>query len=477
MMYLNDSEIKALLNQITDTRDKAIISLFLNTGVLLNELIELKVSSINWQSKILRVNSSRPREIPLNDEVFTALTNWSKIRLDCQLDYLFITLRGQPGPMSMRNIDKLIKKYASQAGIERLINAQILRATFAVRFLKKQSSIEHALYILGLTSLKGLNRYLKAAKENNQTLEHLDTRPLVIRQIAKLWPQKPKQARVLKVVAKEGQGDVTIGRDGIIEKIKHDLNQGVSILLAADLGAGKGHILKHIAKENDYIYITSPAPAKDMLAALCQKYCPEWDKQLPKGKRSSSREIAEHISQAVKDVGKPILVIDNLDSLRKSDINLFEILLEQFVILAATEKTSERLKPIWWKFKRIDLEPMSDQAIQALINHLSQDIPIENRELLTTQIQTHASGSPLAVVEMVHQIKQLPRVKEDDIRKLHHEAGVKYIECANLVIVFWAAALIYRFIALGTHSFENYILAGFLTTTALVSRLMLRRMK
>jgi replication-associated recombination protein RarA len=176
-----------------------------------------------------------------------------------------------------------------------------------------------------------------------------------------------------------------------------------------------------------------------------------------------------------KQEGKEVIIIDSLDRLKKSDIDIFTTLIDKFTILGAADEMPERLKQIWWKMKRIDLEPLSDEATKTLIKRLTDGLVIDNYQLLETQIASRAYGDPLAVVEMINQIKGLPRVREHDIRELHHEAGTKYIEVKNLIVVLWLMAIGYRFIALGTHSFENYILAGFFVTITVGLRMFLRR--
>ncbi|MFC1496347.1 tyrosine-type recombinase/integrase [Candidatus Margulisiibacteriota bacterium] len=93
--YLNKNEIDALLKAIDDSRDRAIVTLFLNTGVFLRELVDLKIKSINWEKKMLGISGSRKRELPLNDQAFEALARWSKDRVDSKCDAFFTTTKGK----------------------------------------------------------------------------------------------------------------------------------------------------------------------------------------------------------------------------------------------------------------------------------------------------------------------------------------------------------------------------------------------
>ena len=158
---------------------------------------------------------------------------------------------------------------------------------------------------------------------------------------------------------------------------------------------------------------------------------------------------------------KEILVIDNLDKLKISDLEVFLILLDNFIVIASADATSNKLKQIWWKFRRIDLPPLTTETEKELIKHLTSGLTITDYNLLEARILSLAGGLPLSIVEMVNQISGRPVVKKEDVRDLYHESGVRYRDWTLILVVLWGVAMISRFIALGTHSFELYILAGF----------------
>ncbi|MCX5751236.1 MAG: hypothetical protein NT099_06185 [Candidatus Saganbacteria bacterium] len=54
-----------------------------------------------------------------------------------------------------------------------------------------------------------------------------------------------------------------------------------------------------------------------------------------------------------------------------------------------------------------------------------------------------------------------PVVTREVTREVYHEAGIKYRDWTASVVFLWAIIIAFRFTALGTHSFEGYILAGF----------------
>ena len=225
---------------------------------------------------------------------------------------------------------------------------------------------------------------------------------------------------------------------------------------------GKTHLLKVIAGEKNCLYLDSPTPIKQFLQKLCEKYCPDWTERLPNKARSSAKEIIELLSNLQKDKDKKeILIIDNLGKLKISDLDVFLVLLDSFIVIASADATPNKLKQIWWKFRRIDLPPLTTEAEKELIKHLTSGLTITDYNLLEARILSLAGGLPLSIVEMINQISGRPVVKNEDVRDLYHESGIRYRDWTLILIVLWGVAMISRFVALGTHSFELYILAGF----------------
>ncbi len=161
--YLTLNEIKAFLNSIDDIRDRALITLFLNTGLFLNEITSLKIDSVDWKNKILNVPGNRKRAIPLNDQVFDALAKWSKERPSGNISELFVTTKGALKDLTSRGVDYLIRKYADQAGIKKTgqsaDTSQYIRSPAFLRRTLRGKSFRHFGHIrsgIGKSLYKGL---------------------------------------------------------------------------------------------------------------------------------------------------------------------------------------------------------------------------------------------------------------------------------------------------------------------------------
>jgi len=472
---LNTSQVTDLLNAADDPRDRAILVLFLNTGVFLSELIDLKVDSIDWENKILKVSGSRPRQIPLNDQAFDALAKWSHQRVNVPTDYFFITTKGQPKQLSDRAVDKIIRQAAARAKTKCKVNAQILRNTFAIRLLTKEKTVARAAEILGISDSQSISRYINAAKQIDDTratpvpaeLQHVATQSKIAAITQRIFPTRPKIVKPANTASRLAEVDfenIIIGRDKIIEEIKSQLNHKQPVLIHGRLGVGKTHILKHIAKTigDGAVYFSSPTPIKPLLLELCAKLCPGAKGEF--NSRSSTRQIADYLISANENDNanrRPILIIDNLNNLRSADMEIFLSLLQKFVILTAAEEKTAKLDQAWWKFKLIEVKPLSKDAAKELIHALTANLSISDYELLETRILTLSDGLPLAIVDMAKQLSHHHVITRDAIREVYHEAGIRYRDWTNIVIFLWAVIIMFRFVALGTHSFESYILAGF----------------
>lgn len=113
----NDPECK------TRERDFAILTLFLNCGMRLSELVGLNLSDIDREFTCVRVlgKGSKERIIYLNDACREAILDYLPVRnLDTQIkdkNALFISSR-QHNRISKKTVQWLVKKYLGRAGLE-----------------------------------------------------------------------------------------------------------------------------------------------------------------------------------------------------------------------------------------------------------------------------------------------------------------------------------------------------------------------
>lgn len=167
---LSQPEYRRLLNSVRLPRDRAIIQLILQTGVLLSELHRLNLSDLNLPDEVapdslgtmqIRGSGSRDRVVVLNAKACTALEAWLSIRPVAGTDAVLVSKR--LGRLSERQIQNVVGKYLALAGIEGA-SVHSLRHTFAVHHLAQGTSTDIVQEVLGHESGESTKVYVPLAK-------------------------------------------------------------------------------------------------------------------------------------------------------------------------------------------------------------------------------------------------------------------------------------------------------------------------
>lgn len=140
-------------------RDIALFEFLVNTGIRVSELISLTLEDICLTERNGRENYSyiivrngkggKYREVPLNTSAKKAVEDYLTARSSKQ-DNLFI---GQRGPLRRESIDKILKKYCIQSGIDP-ISAHILRHTFCTRLMGENVPIPIISKLVGHSNIQ-----------------------------------------------------------------------------------------------------------------------------------------------------------------------------------------------------------------------------------------------------------------------------------------------------------------------------------
>jgi site-specific recombinase XerD len=158
-----------------DLRIYAIIELFLQTGIRISEVANLRLEDVKDETLLIRSLEGRPaREIPLNKPAKAALTAYLNIRgTTIQVNHVFITKTGRQ--LLVRNIRNSIDRYFKIAGITQA-KVNDLRHTWIAHHLQNGASLLMVSKIAGHKRLSTTERYLdliKNTKEEKTKLEEL----------------------------------------------------------------------------------------------------------------------------------------------------------------------------------------------------------------------------------------------------------------------------------------------------------------
>jgi integrase/recombinase XerC len=170
--YLSSNEINKLLEDRKYIEikilDIAIIELFYSTGIRLSELINLKLSDINFTKRTLKVlgKGSKERIVPFGEKADIAIQNYLKIREICNtenLDYLFISNTGKK--LYPMQVQRMIKKNLALVTELKKKSPHVLRHSFATHLLDRGADIRAVKDLLGHESLSTTQVYTHLTPE------------------------------------------------------------------------------------------------------------------------------------------------------------------------------------------------------------------------------------------------------------------------------------------------------------------------
>lgn len=159
------------MNQLFDTivfpdtfegfRDRTIMLAFYSTGMRLSELVNLKISNIDFNYGHLKVLGKRNKErlIPFGIELATELKNYIEARksMECTHDFLFVKKDGEP--IYDRMVYTIVNTCLSTVTTLDKKSPHVLRHTFATQMLNNGADINAIKELLGHANLSATQIY------------------------------------------------------------------------------------------------------------------------------------------------------------------------------------------------------------------------------------------------------------------------------------------------------------------------------
>jgi len=183
----SDEEVQAMLNVCEDEarfrhrylglRNKAIISLFVATGLRLSELSDITLSDLDPRLQQVRVmgKGSKMRVVPLDGEVRKSLRRYLEIRPRAG-DKLWKT--ADDLELTSRGIQMVIKHLKKRAGIKGGGGPHRFRHYFATRYLEAGGDINSLRLLLGHATLDMVLRYSRYVDVQKALANHQQFNPL-----------------------------------------------------------------------------------------------------------------------------------------------------------------------------------------------------------------------------------------------------------------------------------------------------------
>lgn len=180
--YLNIEESKKLLNSVSGNnmeRDFAILTLFLNCGLRLSELVGININKIKKDTLTVIGKGGKERTIYLNNACLDAINDYLKVRpVDGVKDKNALFLSERKQRISNKTVQYIVKKYINSSGLDpERYSTHKLRHTAATLMYKYGKVDIRALQeILGHESISTTEIYTHV--DNQQLRKAVESNPL-----------------------------------------------------------------------------------------------------------------------------------------------------------------------------------------------------------------------------------------------------------------------------------------------------------
>ena len=166
---LSQLELETLRSACKTHRDRAMLEFLYSTGCRVSEMIAVKLSDINWDSKIVTLfgKGRKQRMSFINARCEIALKKYLSERRWAG-EYLFVSERSYIGaqkPLKKEAIEKWLRLLSASAGFNKRVTPHIIRHTTATIALQNGMPIEDISKLLGHSNMATTMIYAKTSTD------------------------------------------------------------------------------------------------------------------------------------------------------------------------------------------------------------------------------------------------------------------------------------------------------------------------
>ncbi|MDI6861244.1 MAG: site-specific tyrosine recombinase XerD [Caldisericia bacterium] len=181
---LTVEEIEKLINVIDNKtlkgkRDRAIVELLYSSGLRVSEIINLKVSDLDFENNYLKCfgKGSKERIVPFGELAKTYIVDYLEERkkLKIESEFLFINKKGEK--LLRQHINNILKRYSKKAKLKKRVHPHMLRHSFATHLLERGADLRSVQELLGHVDISTTQIYTHLTKDYLREI-YLNTHPL-----------------------------------------------------------------------------------------------------------------------------------------------------------------------------------------------------------------------------------------------------------------------------------------------------------
>lgn len=191
IVRLDQDEVKDLLNEVesgnnlskqqqnfhekTKVRDLAIVTLLLGTGIRVSECVGLDINDVDFKNHGIRITRKGGNQVVVyfGDEVEDALFNYLRERnaiipVQGYENALFLSM--QRKRITVKSVERLVKKYSSLVTQLKKITPHKLRSTYGTQLYKQTGDIYLVADVLGHSDVNTTKKHYAAIEDERRRM-------------------------------------------------------------------------------------------------------------------------------------------------------------------------------------------------------------------------------------------------------------------------------------------------------------------
>jgi site-specific recombinase XerD len=177
-VVLSREEVRRLYHAVSYLKHRAMILTLYSTGIRVSELTHLKVTDIDSERMLIRIEEGKNRKdryVSLSEKLLDILRRYWKAEEHKSRTWLFPG-RGENAPLNRSSVAKMIRSVRIKAAISKQVTTHTLRHTYATHMLEAGEDIRKIQLLMGHRCIGTTSLYLHvASRDLREAKNPLDT--------------------------------------------------------------------------------------------------------------------------------------------------------------------------------------------------------------------------------------------------------------------------------------------------------------